>query len=173
MIDTLALLLFPGLMALAASSDLITMRISNRLVLVLVAAFCVVAYAVGLPIETFAMHIAAGLAVLAVAFTFFAFGWIGGGDAKLAAATTLWMGFGLALPYLVYAALFGGVLTLALLLLRRFPLPPSLARIGWIDHLHDHRTGIPYGIALAIAGLTTYSDTLIFHELVNHAPTLI
>ena len=43
--------------------------------------------------------------VLVGAFAFFSFGWIGGGDAKLAAATSLWLGFGLTLPYLVYAAL--------------------------------------------------------------------
>jgi prepilin peptidase CpaA len=173
MIDTLALLLFPGLMALAASSDLVTMRISNMLVLVVVIAFCVVSWAVGLPFQSFSLHVAAGLAVLGVAFTFFAFGWIGGGDAKLAAATTLWMGFGLALPFLVYAALFGGAITLLLLLLRRFPLPKRLAAVTWIDRLHDHRNGVPYGIALAFAGLVTYSDTYIFQQLVHSTPTLM
>ena len=35
--STIALLLFPAAMALAASSDLLTMRISNKLVLFLVA----------------------------------------------------------------------------------------------------------------------------------------
>ena len=49
--------------------------------------------------------------VLAVTFVFFALGWIGGGDAKLAAATALWLGFDHLLKYLLYASLFGGVLT--------------------------------------------------------------
>ena len=50
-------------------------------------------------------------------------GWIGGGDAKLAAATALWFGFDFLLDYLVYASLFGGVLTLVLIQFRRLPLP--------------------------------------------------
>ncbi|MHA6689897.1 A24 family peptidase [Devosia sp. A449] len=163
--STLALFLFPACMALAASSDLLTMRISNKLVLFLVACFCVVAIAVNLPLQQFAMHVVCALIVLAVAFTLFALGWIGGGDAKLAAATTLWLGFGLTLPYLVYAALLGGVLTLAILALRNLPLTPLLARYGWIERLRDKKAGVPYGIALAVAGLLTYSNSAIFERL--------
>ena len=74
------------------------------------------------------MSVAAAAIVLVIAFAFFAFGWIGGGDAKLVAATTLWVGFGLMLPYLIYAALLGGGLTLLILAVRRYPLPALLAR---------------------------------------------
>ena len=45
--------------------------------------------------------------MLAVTFVFFARGWIGGGDAKLAAATALWLGFDYLMPYLLYASIFG------------------------------------------------------------------
>lgn len=161
----IALLLFPFAMALAASSDLLTMRISNKLVLFLVASFFIVALAVNLPIQQFAMHLTCALVVLAVGFAFFALRWIGGGDAKLAAATTLWLGFGLTLPYLVYAALLGGVLTLSILALRGVPLNPMLTRFGWLERLHDKKTGVPYGIALAAAGLLTYSNSVIFERL--------
>ena len=160
-----ALLLFPAAMALAASSDLLTMRISNKLVLFLVASFCVLAIAINLPLQQFAMHVACALVVLAVGFAFFALRWVGGGDAKLAAATTLWLGFGLTLPYLIYAALLGGALTLAILVLRRMPLTPFLARYRWLERLHDSKTGVPYGIALAVAGLLTYSNSAIFERL--------
>ncbi|MFD2648418.1 prepilin peptidase [Devosia albogilva] len=162
---TLALLFFPFAMALAASSDLLTMRISNRLVLVLVAGFFIIALAVNLPLQQVAMHVTAAVIALAVGFAFFAFRWIGGGDAKLAAATTLWLGFGLTLPYLVYAALLGGVLTLALLTLRGFPLTPFLARWPWLERLHNKKSGIPYGVALAAAGLLTYSNSTIYQLL--------
>lgn len=165
--STVALLLFPLCMALAASSDLLTMRISNKLVLFLVAGFFVVALAINLPLQQFAMHVTCSLVVLAVGFALFALRWIGGGDAKLAAATTLWLGFGLTLPYLVYAALFGGVLTLAILALRRMPLNPLLTRFRWLERLHDRKSGVPYGIALAIAGLMTYSNSAIFERLVS------
>ena len=56
-------------------------------------------------------------------------------------------------------------MTLGILTARRWPLPNFLARVDWIDRLHDSKTGIPYGIALAIAGLLTYSDTSIFQRL--------
>ena len=163
--STLALLLFPAGMAIAASSDLLTMRISNKLVLFLVASFCVLAIAINLPLQQFAMHVACALVVLAAGFAFFALRWVGGGDAKLAAATTLWLGFGLTLPYLIYAALLGGALTLAILVLRRMPLTPFLARYRWLERLHDSKTGVPYGIALAVAGLLTYSNSAIFERL--------
>jgi prepilin peptidase CpaA len=165
--STIALLLFPLLMAFAASSDLLTMRISNRLVALLVGGFFAVALVAGLPLETIGMHLLAAAAVLAGAFLCFAFGWIGGGDAKLAAATVLWVGLAMTLPYLVYAALLGGGLTLLILAVRRWPLPGALGRIAWIDRLHDSRTGVPYGIALAVAGILVYSDTVIFQRLVS------
>ena len=163
--STLALLLFPLAMALAASSDLLTMRISNKLVLFLVASFGIVALSVNLPLQQFGMHIVAALVVLAAGFALFALRWIGGGDAKLAAATTLWLGFGLTLPYLVYAALLGGVLTLAVLFLRNLPLTPFLARYRWLERLHDRKEGVPYGIALALAGMLTYTNSIIFERL--------
>jgi prepilin peptidase CpaA len=161
----LALLFFPLAMALAASSDLLTMRISNRLVLVLVAGFFLIALAVNLPLQQVAMHVAAALTALAVGFALFALRWIGGGDAKLAAATTLWLGFGLSLPYLLYAAALGGVLTLCILMLRRIPLTPLIARWEWLERLHDKKSGVPYGIALAAAGLLTYSNSAIYQLL--------
>lgn len=164
MVSTLALLVFPFLMALAASSDLLTMRISNRLILLLVVGFFVMAIAMNLPLQQFALHVGCAAIVLVVAFAMFALRWVGGGDAKLAAATTLWLGFGLTLPYLVYAALLGGALTLIVLLLRRLPLSPLIARFRWIERLHDRKSGVPYGIALAAAGLVTYSNTAIFQH---------
>jgi prepilin peptidase CpaA len=164
LISLVALLIFPLLMAFAASSDLFTMRISNTLVLVLTAAFFALAFFVGLPLPEIGMHLACAALVLVFAFAFFAFGWIGGGDAKLIAATTLWLGFGTMLPYLIYASLLGGALTLLLHAARRWPLPERLRNVKWIDRLHDGKTGVPYGIALAIAGILVYSDSVIFQS---------
>ena len=162
MLATLALFIFPVLMAYAASSDLLTMRIANWLVLVLAGSFFVLAYFAQQPLSEIGMSVAAAAIVLALAFAFFAFGWIGGGDAKLVSATTLWVGFGLMLQYLIYAALLGGALTLMILATRRYPLAQWLARHKWIDRLHDSKSGVPYGIALAIAGILVYSETPIF-----------
>jgi prepilin peptidase CpaA len=97
--------------------------------------------------------------VLAVGFAFFSRGWIGGGDAKLAAATALWLGFDHLLAYLLWASIFGGVLTILILQFRLFPLPPQLSRHGWVERLHSKDAGVPYGIALAIAALFIYPYT--------------
>lgn len=164
--NTLLLLIFPAMMALAAFSDLFTMKISNRLVMVLAAAFFPLAFVAGLSLGAVGMHLALGAGVLAATFAMFAAGWIGGGDAKLAAATALWLGPELALTYFLYASLLGGALTLALLVARTQALPVRLVGVEWIARLHHRKTGIPYGIALAAAGLLVYEQAAIFRGLV-------
>lgn len=158
-LEAARLLVFPALMAFAASSDLFTMTISNRVSLGLVAAFLLLALVTGMPAGEIASHLGAGAVVLAIAFVFFARGWIGGGDAKLAAATALWLGWGHLYEYLLYASLLGGVLTLALLEFRKFALPSLLAGRAWLERLHQPDGGIPYGIALAAAALIVYPST--------------
>ncbi len=157
--DSIRLLLFPALMAFAASSDLLTMTISNRLSLALTAAFFVLTLVIGMSFAAIGMHLAAAMLVLTVSFGFYSQGWIGGGDAKLAAATALWFGFGHLMDYLIYASLFGGALTLLLIQFRKLPLPAIFARQEWIMRLHDKAGGVPYGIALAAAALAVYPDT--------------
>ncbi|MGI8525897.1 MAG: A24 family peptidase [Pseudolabrys sp.] len=157
--DAIRLLLFPALMAFAASSDLLTMTISNRLSLALAGGFALLAITTGMSLAEIGMHLGAAALVLATAFGCFSQGWIGGGDAKLAAATALWFGFDYLLNYLVYASLFGGALTLLLIQFRLLPLPATLARRPWILRLHEKGGGVPYGIALAAAALAVYSET--------------
>ena len=161
-LSSIGLLVFPALMAFAASSDLLTMRIANWLVLLIAAAFFAAALLVGLPLNTLVASTGLAVGVLAMGFAFFALGWIGGGDAKLAAVTALWVGLPAVLPYLVYAALLGGALTLGILALRRWPLPDRLMQVRWIGRLHSAKSGVPYGIALALAGILVYSRTDIF-----------
>jgi prepilin peptidase CpaA len=158
--DVIRLMLFPALMAFAASSDLLTMTISNRISIVLVAGFFALALAIGMNPTTMLAHIGAGAVVLVVAFVFFARGWIGGGDAKFTAATALWIGFDHLLAYLVYASLFGGLLTILLLQVRIWPLPSLLSGQPWAERLHHRDSGVPYGIALAASALLVYPDTI-------------
>jgi prepilin peptidase CpaA len=157
--DAIRLLLFPAMMAFAASSDLLTMTISNRVSLILAASFFVLAAMSGMPLVDVGTHLGAAAIVLTVSFVFFARGWIGGGDAKLAAATALWLGFDQLLNYLIYASLFGGLLTLAIMRFRLMPLPSALANQEWAKRLHRMDAGVPYGIALALAALAIYPDT--------------
>ena len=157
--DALRLMLFPTLMAFAASSDLLTMTISNRVSLILAAGFFGLAAAGGMGGFDMLMHLGAGAAVLVAGFICFARGWMGGGDAKLAAATALWFGFNHLFDYLIYASLFGGALTILLLQYRMLPLPRFLANQQWAARLHEKECGVPYGIALAAAGLCVYPET--------------
>ena len=168
MLNSILVLIFPLLMAFAACSDLFTMRISNALVALVVGGFFVMALVAGLTPMEIGMHLAAGALVLAVTFGMFAMGWIGGGDAKLVAAIAVWMGFELLLPYLLYAAVFGGVLTLLLLMGRRYALPGPLLKAGWLVRLHHPKTGVPYGIALAIAAMLVYPQTFAYERLVTN-----
>jgi prepilin peptidase CpaA len=158
-LDVARLLFFPALMAFAAASDLFTMTISNRVSLALAAGFLALALASGMAPSDILTHLAAGSVVLVGAFACFAFGWIGGGDAKVAASAALWFGFAHLLNYLLYASLFGGVLTLLLLQFRQWPLPYALAGQPWLLKLHAKESGIPYGIALAVGALMIYPDT--------------
>ena len=152
--------MFPVAMAYAAASDLLTMTISNRLTLGLVAGFVVLAPLTGMDWRTFGMHWAAGGAVLTLAFFCFAMGWIGGGDAKLGAAIALWLGWSSAIEFIGIASLLGGALTLILLAFRRSVVPVFIIRQPWVQRLHDDKAGVPYGIALAIAGLATYPHSI-------------
>ena len=158
-LDVARLLFFPALMAFAAASDLFTMTISNRVSLALAAGFLALALASGMAPSDILMHLAAGSVVLVGAFACFAFGWIGGGDAKVAASAALWFGFAHLLNYLLYASLFGGVLTLLLLQFRQWPLPYALVGQPWLLKLHAKESGIPYGIALAVGALMIYPET--------------
>jgi prepilin peptidase CpaA len=158
-LDIARLLLFPALMAFAAASDLFTMTISNRVSLALVAGFLILAVAGGMDLPDILSHIGAGAAVLVVAFSCFAMGWVGGGDAKVASTVALWFGFAHLMDYLLYASVFGGALTLLLLQFRQWPLPYTLAGQAWLTKLHAKESGVPYGIALAIGALMIYPET--------------
>jgi prepilin peptidase CpaA len=158
-IDLLRLTLFPALMAFAASSDLLTMTISNRVSIILVGGFLALALMGGMTAAEVLSHAGAGAVVLVVSFGFFTCGWIGGGDAKLAAATAMWLGFDYLLNYLVYASLLGGALTLLLIEFRLVPLPGLLVGQFWAQRLHRKDGEVPYGIALAGAALLVYPDT--------------
>jgi prepilin peptidase CpaA len=157
--DVARLMLFPAMMAFAASSDLLTMTISNRVSIILVGSFFALALASGMSAGDMLSHAGAAGIVLVVAFGCFARGWIGGGDAKLFAATCLWLGPAAVFTYSIYVTLIGFGLTLLVLLWRGLPLPGLLSSQSWLVRLHNPREGVPYGIALSAAGLLVYPAT--------------
>jgi len=98
-------------------------------------------------------HGLGALAAFAFGLLMFVLGQWGGGDVKFMAATCLWLGWPLLLGYLVVVALAGGVVTVAILLFRRLPLPAAWAARPWLARLHRAGQGVPYGVALGCGGL--------------------
>ena len=75
-------------------SDVTSFTIPNRISLLLIASFFPAALALGRPLGEIGIDLAVGGAALVAAIGMFAAGWIGGGDAKLFAAVSLWWGWG-------------------------------------------------------------------------------
>jgi prepilin peptidase CpaA len=160
MIEALIFVVFPFCMVFAAVSDMLSMTIANRVSVILVATFAVVAPFTGMDWATYGMHFAAGALVLAVTFALFAMGGMGGGDAKLMAATAVFMGVNMQLAeYLVISAFLGGVLTIALLSYRKSALAVFTSRNVFLRHFANQDVGVPYGIALGAGGLLTYPES--------------
>ena len=150
--------LFPILMICAALWDLATYQIPNWLSLAVFVSFLVFSVAAPLDVADVATRIGFGAAVLIAGALLFIKGLAGGGDIKLLAAAAVWVGW-LHFPlYLVATAIIGGGLSILLLAFRRVELPASWASVGWLQRLHDRQEGVPYGIAIGVAGV------LMFHE---------
>lgn len=151
-------LVVPLCLAFAALTDLFSMTIPNRVSVILLGAFFVIGPLSGMDLQVLALSIAAGAAVFLTCFILFAFNTMGGGDAKLLTSCAVWFGFNQSLiEFLVAVALIGGMLTLCIVILRSrseeimatgLPIPHSLLVAK----------KVPYGIAIAIAGLLTYPE---------------
>lgn len=159
----LALIPLIVLLLLAAGWDLASFTIPNFIQVGLILAFAAFFLAAGIPLSALSGHLLAGLLGLAFGFTLFAFGYIGGGDAKLLACVALWLGFTDLPVYVLLACVLGGALSLAILALRKLPLPSLLARQPWLLRLHDPKEGVPYGVALAAAVFLILPQTEVFH----------
>jgi prepilin peptidase CpaA len=163
----LLMTVLPVLLVTAAIFDIASYTIPNLLNAAIIALFVIFVLATALlghPLSWAALgwHALAGFIGLAVGMVLFALGWIGGGDAKLFAGAALWLGLSTLYEYALIVSLFGGALTISLMVLRGMPLPPFLMTQPWIARLTDRRSGIPYGVALALAVLVVLPDTEVF-----------
>jgi prepilin peptidase CpaA len=160
--EALVLFVVPALLAISAGWDLASYTIPNFLSMALLALFVLFAVVSGMAPGEAGTHALAGLVGLAMGFALFAFGLIGGGDAKLFAVIVLWLGFGDLLDFVLMTSVFGGALTIVLIGLRNLPIPVSLSGQSWLLRLHDAQSGIPYGVALAAGALVILPHTEIF-----------
>ena len=155
---TAVVAIFPIVVVAAAATDFLTMTISNRLSGALAVAG-LAALALSAPgWAAFGGHVAAAVVVFALGFGFFAMGWMGGGDVKFAAAVALWLGWGPLLDFALGFSIWGGLLTVAVLIADRALAPLPALRVGFLAQFPDHKR-IPYGIALAVAALQVFPTT--------------
>lgn len=172
MLDTVfawALLLFaPMIFAYAGSSDLFNMRISNRVALIFLLPFPFFAYGIALSFTDVALHIATGAGVLILFFFFWSRGWIGGGDAKFAAVASIWLGPELSLIFLALTSVYGAILSIFFALIRAKFLPAFMVKMEWVMRLYSVKK-IPYGVALALAGLQIYAMS----DWMQHGVTML
>jgi prepilin peptidase CpaA len=120
-------------------------------------------------LHTFAWNWALAAIVLSVGIGLFAAGWVGGGDVKLAAAASLWLGWEHTMQFLLLASFMGGMLTLLLVVLRNRMVPLILLKTSWTARLLKNGGGVPYGIALGPAAVFVYPETpwmqYVFHAV--------
>lgn len=160
MLEALIFVVFPFCMLFAAVSDMMSMTIANRVSVILIATFAAVAPFTGMGWADYGWHFAAAALVLSITFGLFAIGAMGGGDAKLLAATSLWMGLSMELmQYLVVSAVIGGLMTLLIIIYRGSPLSMLTGNNLFLRQFANDKVGIPYGVALGTGGLIVYPAT--------------
>ena len=154
-------LVFLGLVLTAAVEDALSFTIPNWVSLALLAAFGPAAFAVGMPFPVMALNLGIGAAALVAGMVMFALRWLGGGDAKLLAAVSLWLGWTAIPTFLIGTALAGGAMAVMLLTLRSAPLRP-LILLGprWVNRLAEPGEGVPYGVAIAVGAFAAMPLTL-------------
>lgn len=160
-LSTISTLVFLGLVLTAAVEDALSFTIPNWVSLALLVAFGPAAFAVGMPLPTIALNVGFGAAALVAGMVMFALRWLGGGDAKLLAAVSLWLGWTAAPTFLIGTAMAGGVLAIMLLTVRSTALRP-LILLGprWVTRLAEPGEGVPYGVAIAVGAVGALPSTL-------------
>ena len=164
--NILLLAVFPALVIFAAVCDVRSMTIANWISLVLAGAFVPLALLLDLPPILIGAHLLVGFIALLIGIALFAFGWLGGGDAKLMAAILVWLGATAALPFVIWTAIAGGIFSLLLMITRRQL--PVLAGIGpeFSRRLFQPKGDIPYAVAICVGALIAFADSAVLKTAV-------
>ena len=129
----------------AAISDLRSFRIPNLLSGILILLFVIAQLIDSSSVFPLWNVVHFGVALI-VGMFLFSRGWIGGGDAKLYAATALWFATSGAALLLFFTTIAGGLLAILYILARLTGLRKNVPK-------QDRR--IPYGLAIAVGGVFT------------------
>ena len=152
-------LLLTALMLLVIWQDVTSFTIRNWL-----NALVLVLYPVMLVVTPSSVDIPHALMVFGGTFVvmalLFGAGFIGGGDAKLIMALSLWVGSKMIIGFVMYMAFIGGALAIAILMLRpgiiyAFGRMGKLEKLPRIFNYHEsaRKVPLPYGVAIAFSFL--------------------
>lgn len=155
----LSAFVFPCLIVLAGSSDVLSRRIPNVLALLIAASFLGAAVAAGMSLTDLARHFAAGLVLLVGGYLLFSFRLLGGGDAKFLAAAGLWFGFEALPMFLTMTVLAGGVLSLAVMAWSMVSLHHEMEGSSLHRLLKVVRPSVPYGYAIAAGAIMAFPES--------------
>lgn len=152
MLEIMSLGAFVALLAVSAWWDVTTMTIPNWVSIALTALFPIFALLTGMSWATIGLHLAFGLGILVVGYILFQVQIMGGGDAKMIAATAVWTGLNAFGPFIVWMAIFGGMIAMTLLMVRK-KVRQGAEQPAFVNRLLKPRGGVPYGVAILAGGL--------------------
>jgi prepilin peptidase CpaA len=159
MIHFLSISILPILMIIAGAGDALSLRIPNWLTLAIFAAFFPLAWATGMPLAAFGLHVLTAVILLVVGFALFSAGLFGGGDAKLMAAAGIWFGSSQALPFLAFTVMAGGVLALCVALWSVISITWGTHNVSLAKKLSGLKPNVPYGYAIAIGAILAFPQS--------------
>jgi len=150
----LSLSVFLWALVYAVVSDVRTLTVPNWTSILIVICYLASALVIGTAPSVVAVHLAVGLGLLAIGALLFSRGVMGGGDAKILAATGTWVGLDNLLVYLVIVAFAGGFVAIAVLISNKLRHRES-GEGG--NEPGNEREGIkapvPYSVAIGIGAL--------------------
>ncbi|GJL90993.1 A24 family peptidase [Hyphococcus sp.] len=167
MVAYLLLSVFPAALLIAAANDIYEFKIPNWISIILVTVYPLAGLAIGAGPHLMIEGALLGAAALTVGFCLFAMRIIGGGDAKLLAATAPWMGMGSLGLFLFQTAIAGLALAIIMGLFRKFPILPVYAHAPWLIKLHERKKDLPYAVAIAAGALLSFSQTPYFQLVIG------
>jgi prepilin peptidase CpaA len=159
-------LVFAGPLLIAAYTDFWSMKIPNLVSLAMAAGFILTLPLTWQGLPVFGEHMMVGSIFFLAGFAMFAFGWLGGGDAKLMAAISLWFGWADAFPFILSTTLFGAALG-AVLMFGGQLAPVKIRTSVFGMRLFQGGKDMPYGLALAAGALYTWPSSQIGAALIG------
>ncbi|WP_428407683.1 A24 family peptidase [Hyphococcus sp.] len=163
----LLLSVFPTALIIAAANDIYEFKIPNWISIVLVATYPLAGLALGASYHVMVEGALIGAAALALGFILFALKIVGGGDAKLFAATAPWLGLVSLGAFLFNTAIAGLFLAVAMGMFRKLPVLPVYAHAPWLIRLHERKKDLPYAVAIGAGALLSFSQTPYFQLVIG------